>query len=879
MKNELLLGASILALIELNSGYVEAQPVIVTVGTGCPGGCTYPDPQTAFTALSGNYSNQTFDVQIQPGNYQRAGWKKLDFNGTVEGMGTIASNITLGNGSVVSTTAPGVVFGCYTCGSGQPQAYLTVGTEASPYPGVNLVLKNFEMDGTITSNSTGATVSQKQKQCIQTQAIGNVLVENVVFINCQDGIIGDPWTPTDGSGILLLSNSVWQNNCSSAGPSHGFYIQTGSIAVGAVTVTMQGQTITGTANTFGECNAGYNNKSRAPNTTIKGNYYYMNFGPCASSGAIDIPNGGTLDIENNIQVFGSVTGLPTCGQSSNPAQGILLGAELGDFQPSSWTIAGNTQTLVGVTKKFTSVSNLQNLPGTFVISNNTLPLASALNNVLQGLGTIGTGNVYADSSPVTPAVQNTLIQGLSLVADYRGMSGPQSVTMTGVNGHNGSAWGGNGVLTATLQTGSYGANVAGGPGGMVLSTTGPAAPNLWFWTAPNSTNTININAQFNGFTFGTDTINLGNYPGVVCNSGTPIVVEEGTTTVNINTSNIGTLSNPTCKFYTQNTGTLIVNSQYHTSANSDISFSMYPGSVATLAGSGVRPGGLGTNATFIEQSYTAIPSTGSPVIFDGTISGGGFSFGPIATAANGLVTVISGWAEGSFESSTGSPIAIRHDPVSINYTASFAGGGTVYAGIDKVTLSGSTRSLGPPPRIIALHVQEAAAGTTMNSGPGAFQAYLDGSGVVTASRANAQNQSDYVEIDPGGNGTVTVAQAWRPSLDKCGLGQGVTQTGSTVAGGATTLTFSTGGKAIFQGTTSGVVCNSVSITPSPLMFVQSTPLIANVPVGAVVGSISGGVPPYSVVDTTHFTVSGNNLDAKIPLPAATYNTNVSDSAP
>lgn len=875
MRNELLMGASVLALIELNSGYVEAQtPVVVTAGTGCPGGCTYPDPNSAFAALDGDYS-KIYDVQIQPGVYERGGFHKLSFNGTVEGMGTIASNITLGNGTVVSSTAPGVIFECLACGSGQPQAEVIVGTETSPYPGDNMVLKNFEINGTITSNSTGGTVSIKMPRCVQTQGIGNFLVQNMAFLNCQDGIVGDPWTPTDGSGVILISGSVFNNNCSPAGPSHGFYLAYGTLAVGAVSVVMSGTTITGTANTFGECSNGYNNKSRSTVTEIEGNFYYQNF-VCASSGAIDIPNGGSILIQNNVMVMGPQTG-QDCHGSSDASQAILVGGLLGQFVPANWLINNNTITLSGVTKPFHSVSNLQVDPGTILLTNNTLPANIPQNIILGGLGTIGTGNVYADSTPVTPVVQNSMIQGNTVLQDYRGTSGPQTLNVTTSSR---SVWGGNGLLTMTMATNVAGLFIASGPGGLNLSV--PRGPNvIAVWGAANSTNIINTvfgNTQF--YTQGTnDQINIGalpSNPGPLCETLNPVVVESGKTTVTFNAHN-GATGNPTCKVYVQNGGTVSVVDDVFNAANNDVSIDGWSGATAMISGRSVRATFATTDSVVVENNLSLTAATGPTIIISGTITGGGVNCGPIATAAGGTVTAISGWSCTSFESSAGAPVDVRTDPVSINYVDQFVGGGTLYAGLDKVTVSGSARSLGPPPRPVALHVQNAAAGSTLGSGSGAFSVYLDGPGVAAVGRNATQQQSDYVEIDANGSGSINIQQTWRTGFDTCGLGTGVTVVSSTQSGGNDILKFSTGGTIQFTASTN-VTCGTVTVGPSPLAFTQSTPLIAPIQPGGIVGVISGGNPPYSVADTTHFAVAGNNLDAAAILNAATYDTTISDGA-
>lgn len=781
---------------------------IVTVGTSqteCPGNCTWypgaPGSNTTYNnplwdatnSIANDYS-KPYDVQVYPGVYGTP--HKIDFNGTLEGMGTIASGITLGNGTVVSTTAPGVIIQQY---SGQVgQAMMIVGTTNSPYPGANLIFKNIEFDGTITS---GSSAGKKQPACVQMQAIGAIQVQGMAFINCQMGIFGDPWTPTDGSGVLLISGNVFQNNCSNASPDHSIYESTGTLAVGTVTVSMNGVNVTGTPNIFGECSIGYNTKSRALHTYVEGNLYYQNF-VCPSSGAVDIPESSTALVSGNTVTLGPLTG-GTCSGVTTTREFARIGGTLGSYNPSNWTFQGNTIISQGATVPINGVTNLQNLPGSLTLTGNKFPLASQTASPLIGIGTIAAGNIYADGSTITPNVNNLTIQGYPVLADYRGVGGPQTANPAGQ-----TVWGGNGLLTSTY-TSTTGGMIAGGPGGINL--TFPHGGNsLWAWTGINSSNTINIvNGNLQIFTFGTnDQVGIGTIPGSgsLCSSKDPIMGLAGTVTVTINTHN-GTTGSSVCDMKVENGATMNLISDYWASTNVGQFIEEWPGATVTMSGKDVRPSIEGTNSTFITNNLSLISSTNT-MMFSGTISGGGWISGPAAVCCtSGTITAINGWNDNSYESSSGAPVVTRNDPVSIAYACGCTGGGTIYAGIDKATVTGSTRALGPQPRQVALHVQSAAAGSSINGYNSPVAIYLDGPGTATATTNSNSQAPTYVEIDINGTGSIEVLQPWSISQgDSCHLGAGVTQVGSIHSGGADTLTFSNGGTAKFDGS-SGVACS------------------------------------------------------------------------
>ena len=934
MRNELLMGASVLALIELNSGYVEAQtPTVITVcGTG---GAQQTDLRTAIRSIVDDYS-KPYDVQVTcAGAYPDSG--QAAWNGTLE---AIVSGVT-------------ILENCPAC-----QFYLGVGDELAPAPGAIMLVKNITIDGATTGNPP------KTARCVQLVSANYVRFEGDTFENCQDGVLANRWAlyAQAGYGVVVFSGNTFNNNCSSNGPSHAIYIaegfldvggtmavpgsivSTGSLTVGQTIIpgdsvvaggsfsatgsivgkelivssvssgtlypgavisgtsisantviitqatggtvggagkyyitnsqTIGSETVTGSnpkellitasPNHFGECNLGYNTKARTHTEAIVANNEYVQNFTVVTSAAVQAPQGGTVAVVGNTVTLGPLTGTG----AATPPDAFISGGIEGFNTPATYIYADNTVVASGTTKKLTMVENLQSQALDLMFQGNTIPPTGSLiaQGIIEGLGTVGAGNV-AGTIAVTPTIENTLFYFFTnLNADYRGTSGPKSATMS----TDQTVWGGNGVLTAQANPPNEGYATIGGPGGLVWNA-GTHDGQLWYITDANSPmDSVGVASPINFFLHGAnEVLNItNNY------NGQMTIFQGSSVTMNM----LNQTKNP--QGFIANMGGVLV---YHGAAsfgqNSDIAMEMWPGGTINVDG---QTGHLGIdyNSATINFNSTIVPSgTGVAVPFNFQVTGGVINASATVTAGSGTLTAINGFALATFDDTPGEIATITlKDSSPQNYFIPAVGGATVYAGVDKVTLSGSGRSLGPPPVPLVYHVQSSAAGSTISSNTAAFSIYLDGHGVVTAGRLNNQNQSDYLEVDPGGSGTVTIQQPWR-TIDKCGLGGGVTQTSSIVAGGTTTLGFSTGGKAVFQGTASGVVCNSVSINPSTLMFVQSTPLIASVPINGIVGVISGGCPPYTVGDTTHFKVVGGNLEAAATLSATTYSTTISDSLP
>jgi hypothetical protein len=759
--------AALDTLIGLNSGVVHAATAKFSLTTGsaptqvisvCPVGCAYSDPHTAIRSVAGDYSKY-YIFQIAPGVYNGA-IGIADFNGEIDGTGASRGD------TVIEATGA------------RPQAILRIGSMITPYPGSHFKVSNITINGTL---ATGA----KQSRCVQVQSAGVIQFNNVEIDDCQMGILGQDWTPTDGHGVIIVSGSGFKRNGSNNGPSHPIYVGFGTLCVGQCNLTVNGTTYVGVGNEFWDVNYGYGTKSRAKKTIVSHNVYNMGT-VLADSGAVHIAEGGSALIADNVMNFGTLT-----GTNAQPPQAILLGGILGQFVPWNIQIQGNKINLNGVTKPFTPISSLLSETGVNV-SSNVFPAANALGkaDILAGPGTIGTGNIYGDGASVTPRVQNTSINGSPVLADYRGTSTPQSVTITTAKGGQ-TVWGGGGLLTVSMAGKSNGAYVIGGPGGVNFSQVQTSNP-AWVWTDPASVqNTISLTRGFQTLDYGkNDTITVGGAaPG---GNGNPINVLAGATTVNIDTSQA-----------TQNPNTMVkvmgasatINDAFYNSANVDVSVDAWPGSTVRFRGTGVRPTFGATNST-IDVDTTLTPASGASMRFVHTIEGGGITSGPLVVANGGTVKAMSGWGLTSYNSSLIPPVIRLKESTSVPYTFNAVGGGTLYAGIDQVSLTGNGLALGPAPLPVVWHIEGSAAGSSINALFSPQSIFLDGPGTALIKRANKSTQPTQLEMDVNGSGSVEVTAPWR-NIDACVL-NGVSITSQGAVGSNYVIHVSSGGTAQFD---------------------------------------------------------------------------------
>lgn len=116
---------------------------------------------------------------------------------------------------------------------------------------------------------------------------GNLIVLNSSFIGNQDGILATP--TVNGTGSLLVNNSVFQNNGAASGSESGF--DHALYATQLASVTVENSNFQGTR-------VGHDIKSRAAKTVITGNT--LDDGVTGTTSyAIDVPNGGIATITGN----------------------------------------------------------------------------------------------------------------------------------------------------------------------------------------------------------------------------------------------------------------------------------------------------------------------------------------------------------------------------------------------------------------------------------------------------------------------------------------------------------------------------------------------------------------------------------------------------
>ena len=764
----------------ITGGAVSTRPSTFITGTGASAGTytIYPSQTVSASSLTA----------ITP--YSPAG--QMAINGTVEGMGSAPF------GQDVD-----IMENCSGC-----QFYMAIGTANSPYPGVTVDVKNLQIDGTTN------TVPAKTARAVQVIAGGFVRFDNDTFINNQDGILANRWSDyaEDGSGVIVVSGSYFDNNCSPSGPSHNLYLNFGINVVGGGAASfvggvatpgtgsyvINGQTISVTGNHFGECQYGYGTKVR-PRLYgyVEGNVYHSNFtNNVPSSGAIQDGEGATLVATGNIIQLG-----PFTGTNAQPPQVASIGGTLGENIPQSYTFSNNDIILTGVTVATTIVASLSNTTN-LIMQGNTVPLKSQITSagILAGLGTIGAGNVYADLTPVPQAVQDTNFWTFSVPPgfDFRGTSGPQSVTLAR---QSELSWGGNGVLTATFASGSGNLTnaVIGGPGGLVANATS-GATNAWIFTDPNApsdTTTLGVNTTFQAFFAGAnDVINLsGRFAGSI-NS-----YPGAGLTANMN--NQGTTGVASGVTFFDSGGTVTAHNQDTRGLNSGIGAEVWPGAIYTEDGTDSRPNWLGQNGTFIANALTLVPGgTAAPKQFSFEIDGGWINASPNITASGGTVTSITNFGISTYDNSpSGIPSIHLNGTIPASYAIGAAGGAVIYPGDNSFTVNGPGRTSGPPALPVTAHVQAAASGSTVNSSFGALNLYLDGPGTLKANSSNTATQPTYIEVDAAGSGFLELQRGWLPSRDSCLIATGVTTVSAGRVGSNFVMTFSNGGTVQFDGAT------------------------------------------------------------------------------
>jgi len=756
-RRELLLGTALVG-VSLNIGQVEpasGQIAPAATLTVCgSGGAQYTTIHSALRAAAGDYS-RPYDVRITCGGTYDEVPGRIDFNGTLE------------------ATAPGVMVQD-TLAAGA-QYYFAVGTMTTPWPGSQLTMKGFHIDGLV--RCPDGTVACKTRRCVQIQSTGRVTFDSMDFTNCQDGVLGADWTPGLGykSGLTIFSGNRFNNNCSPNGPSHSIYINAGTVVVGG-TIDVGGTPVVAQPNVFGECNVGYNVKSRALRTIVDNNTFVQNF-TVASSAAIDDSNGGLLEVVGNTMTYGPQTG------KRQPAYGILLGGLLGQNIPASYKIDRNTMTLSGVAVPFTPVSSLDN-NSNVLVTNNRLPPRSALRGglIIDGQGSIGAGNTYANGARVTPVVQNIAWDSTTLLADYRGTATPHDIA---VGQPEKTVRGGNGLLTVSVNASTDA--VIGGPGGINLHQERDGN-NVWVWTDRASiSNNVTLTKGFQTFDYGANDVLT--VPGFPCRKSA-INVLAGHTTLRFESPTEAT----TCQAFIYNGATLTVHE-----ANAYNAFQVYPGGSLSIDGT-VRREAVSETDGRVSVSVNVQTDTAGRTPFVFSVNDGAVEGDTWVTAHSGTIAAIRGWRMTTFEDDPAHiPTITLSGPISQTYFIDAASGGVIFAGDNKVEVGGSGRARGPAPRPITYHIQGSAAGSTINAEFSPVSVYLDGPGHAKVGQANKSAQPARLEVDADGSGSVEITSPWRNGTDVAVL-RGVAIASQGRVGSNYVVGFTNGGTVQFDHT-------------------------------------------------------------------------------
>jgi hypothetical protein len=268
---------------------------ILTVGAG---------EQYATLAAAAAASRNGDTIAIKAGTYVNQ-VANINTNVTIEAMG----------GPVVFTGTQNV---------SNRKAYLVVNG--------NVTIEGITFENAKVSNADGGNGAGIRFES------GNLVVKNSTFINNQDGIL----TTGNTSATLTVDSSTFIGNGSGSGFTHAIYAGT----IKSLTVTNSG---------FEGTNVGHDVKSRAASSTITGNTFDDN---ATASYAIDLPNGGTAVIANNV--------IAKATTAQNTAA-IHYGGEVAN-PIGSLTVTGNT------------IVN-QRAGGVGVRDQTSLPVSFANNNV------------------------------------------------------------------------------------------------------------------------------------------------------------------------------------------------------------------------------------------------------------------------------------------------------------------------------------------------------------------------------------------------------------------------------------------------------------------------------------------------------------------
>lgn len=137
----------------------------------------------------------------------------------------------------------------------------------------NISIANLEFSGAAVTDGNGAAIRAES---------GNLTLDKVYIHNNQDGVL----TAQNPNATVTVTNSEFAFNGAGDGYTHGLYAG----HIGKLTVINS---------YFHDTQVGHQIKSRAASTDIEGNYIADGSNGSASY-SIDVPNGGTAIVKNNV---------------------------------------------------------------------------------------------------------------------------------------------------------------------------------------------------------------------------------------------------------------------------------------------------------------------------------------------------------------------------------------------------------------------------------------------------------------------------------------------------------------------------------------------------------------------------------------------------
>jgi hypothetical protein len=171
--------------------------------------------------------------------------------------------------------------------------------------GISVAINGFTISGVSVPDGNGAAVRYEG---------GNLSLTNDLFTHNQEGLLGNG---DDPNGTINVSHSEFSFNGDGSGFTHNFYAG----AIASVSID---------ASYLHDANVGHEIKSRAANTTVTNSRVFDN--NATASYSIDTPNGGNVNISNNVIEQGP--------NSENNA--IFAWGEEGITHSGTETISNNT---------------------------------------------------------------------------------------------------------------------------------------------------------------------------------------------------------------------------------------------------------------------------------------------------------------------------------------------------------------------------------------------------------------------------------------------------------------------------------------------------------------------------------------------------------